>query len=194
LSYESRKLLVSSLTLSHVYYVSSVWFNCSSKNRKTIDCKIRSAARYVLCRGKFDSISHELNYGLKWLTCKFRLRFEILKLAFLMMHGSCPDFFKDYLCTSNFTQRVTRGRSYSIHNNLIKSNWGERSFRFSASKFWLDLPQELQTCDSYIRFESLLFAYLIANQQSEFDSLDDDNCCDLSCIASVLHFLVEDDL
>jgi hypothetical protein len=94
LLYERRKLLVSSLTLSHMYYVSCVWFNCCSMNRKAIDSKIRSAARCVLCREKFDSVCPDINNNLKWLNCKFRVRFEILKLAFHIMHGSSPDFLR----------------------------------------------------------------------------------------------------
>jgi hypothetical protein len=140
----------------------------------------------VICRGKFDSVTNEINNSLKWLSCKFGLRFEILKLAFNMIHGSCPDYFNGYLCTNN--------GSSSIQHELIRSSWGERSFRYSASKLWFELPHELQTCDSYVRFKSLLFNFLIGTQQSEFNSHDDDNCCDLSCIGSVLEFHCDDNL
>jgi hypothetical protein len=82
LSYDSRKLLATALTLSHLNYNSCVWYNCSSQNRKTIDTLIRNVARYVSCKGKHDSVSSEINTVLKWLNCKYRLQFEILKLAF----------------------------------------------------------------------------------------------------------------
>jgi hypothetical protein len=36
-SYDSRKLLATALTLSHLNYNSCVWYNCSSQNRKSID-------------------------------------------------------------------------------------------------------------------------------------------------------------
>jgi hypothetical protein len=41
LSLESRKLLVTSLTLSNLYYVSCVWFNCSSKIGKLLTAKFK---------------------------------------------------------------------------------------------------------------------------------------------------------
>jgi hypothetical protein len=78
LSFSSRKLLISSLTLSHLYYVSSVWFNRSSNNQKEIDRMFRRAAKFVLKLNKFDSVSYELNCELKWLNCKNRLKFETL--------------------------------------------------------------------------------------------------------------------
>jgi hypothetical protein len=187
LSFSSRKLLISSLTLSHLHYVSSVWFNSSSNNRKAIDRLFRRAARFVLNKDKYDSVSNELNCGLKWLNCKNRWKFETLKLAFHMMHNSGPTYFHDYLCTSDFSSRETRRGSYATHNQTLTSSWGERSFRYSASKLWFELPEYLKSCNSYAKFKFFLFAMLIDSQSTEYNSLCDDNVCDLSCIDSVLH-------
>jgi hypothetical protein len=60
LSYTSKKLLISALTLSNLHYVSSVWFNYNSTSRKTINQIFRNCAKFVLCKNKYDSISSEL--------------------------------------------------------------------------------------------------------------------------------------
>jgi hypothetical protein len=187
LSFSCRKLLISSLTLSHLHYVSYVWFNSCSNNRKSVDRLFRRAAKFVLNKDKYDSVSNELNCELKWLNCKNRWKFETLKLAFHMMHNTGPTYFHDYLCTSSFSSRETRRGTYVIHNQTLKSSWGERSFRYSAYKLWFEVPEHLKTCDSYARFKFSLFSLLITSQLAEYNSQCDDNLCDLSCIDSVFH-------
>jgi hypothetical protein len=163
LSFSSRKLLISSLTLSHLQYVSTVWLNSCSNNRKAVDRLYRRAAKFVLNKDKYDSVSNELNRGLKWLNCKNRWKFETLKLAFHMIHNSGPTYFHDYLCTSSFSSRETRRGSYVTHDQTLKSCWGERSFRYSASKLWFELPETLKLCDTYNRFKFSLFSLLITS-------------------------------
>jgi hypothetical protein len=186
LSYTSKKLLISALTLSHLHYVSSVWFNCNSTSRKAINQIFRSCAKFVLCKNKYDSISSELTNELKWLNCNNRRKFETLKLAFHMIHDSGPAYFRNYLSTSNFSLRETRRGTHVVHTPNIKCWWGERSFRHSASKLWFELPEYIKSCDYYPRFKFLLFSLLICDQSSEAILQHDDNVCDLSCIDSVI--------
>jgi retron-type reverse transcriptase len=193
LSYSSRKLLISSLTLSHLHYVSSVWFNSSTTNRTAIDRISRRAAKFVLNKDKYDSVSNELNCELKWLNCKNRLKFETLKLAFNMIHNSGPAYFLDYLCPNAFSSHETRRGSYVLHNQNLMSCWGERSFRYSASKLWFELPDNLKLCDSFVRFKSSLYLLLLTSQTTEYNSQCDDNVCDLSCIDSVLYSYTDHD-
>jgi hypothetical protein len=186
LSFASRKTLVTALTISHLNYCSSIWMNCSSQNRQSVDCLLRRAARYVCCKDKFDPVSRDFNDVLQWLNCTNRMKFETLKLAFAMFHDIGPKYFSSYLCL-DAASLSTRHKRYSRPSLHVKSWWGERSFKFTASRLWLELPINISECTSYHRFKYLVFTHLLSDQSSELNSRVCDNICDLSCIDSVVY-------
>jgi hypothetical protein len=119
LSFASRKTLAMALTISHLNYCSSIWMNCSSQNRQSVDCLLRRAARFVCSKDNFDPVSRDFTDNLEWLNCRNRTKFETLKLAFAMFHGTGPKYFSNYLCLEA-ASRSTRSKSYfrpSLHVN-----------------------------------------------------------------------------
>jgi hypothetical protein len=160
--------------------------NCPSQNRQSVDSLLRRAARYVCSKDKFDPVSRDFNDLLQWLNCRNRMKFETLKLAFAMFHDSGPKYFSNYLCL-DAVSRSTRHKSYFRPSLHVKSWWGERSFKFTASRLWLELPINISECTSYQRFKYLVFTHLLCVQSSELHTRICDNICDLSCIDSVVY-------
>jgi hypothetical protein len=138
-------------------------------------------------------VSYEINNVLRWLNCKHRLQFEILKLAFPVFHGSGPPYFSNYLDVQHYEIRHLRRSSYLRPSQNVTSWWGERSFKFNASKLWLQLPLEISECSSFPIFKILLYKYLINAQSGEYENQCIDNVCDLSCIDDVIRGLTDVD-
>jgi len=60
LSEKARLNIVTTMVLSKLFYAPCVWFNIGKAVRNKINNIIRSCARYVLCKSKFDSITHDI--------------------------------------------------------------------------------------------------------------------------------------
>jgi hypothetical protein len=80
-------------------------------NRKSINNKIRSAARYGLCRAKFDSVSLEINNNLQ------RFDYDLSCSNFMISYSSqyTKSKYKSILCKQKikFKQQIStmNGRS-----------------------------------------------------------------------------------
>jgi len=96
LSEKTRLNIVTSMVLSKLY-APCVWFNSSKSAKNKINNIIRSCARYVLGKSKFDSITVGINDKLQWLNCDYRFKFECLKFTYLILSQECPTMFKDCL-------------------------------------------------------------------------------------------------
>jgi hypothetical protein len=192
-SLESRIILVRSLVLSKLYYGAAVWFNGSRAHQKSIDKIIRSCARYALNKSKYDSVSYDMTTILKWLNCKYRIQFELLKLAFNIVNGNCPEMFKNYFDLTPVVIRSTRSGTRVSNAIVCKSSWGEKSFRNQASKLWINLPTPLKDISSLQMFKVHVYDYLLNLQLDDQASHENSNVCNLSCIDSVLNCDDDDD-
>jgi len=90
-------MIVNSMLLSKLHYAACLWFDSSSYVKQKINNILRRCARFVLGKAKYESVSRKFNNELEWVNCKYRFKFEFLKLAFLVLHNMCPNNFKDFL-------------------------------------------------------------------------------------------------
>jgi hypothetical protein len=185
---ESRCILVRSLVLSKLYYSAVVWFNGSKAHLNAIDKLIRTCARYALDKRKYDSVSLEMTSTLKWLNCKYRIQFELLKFSFKIVYDICPDIFKNYLDLTPVPIRSTRSGTRVSNSITCNSTWGKRSFRYRASEVWINLPSYLKSVSSYPLFKKLVYDYLHDLQLEDLEIPETTNVCNLSCIDSVLNY------
>jgi hypothetical protein len=102
----------------------------------------------------------DFNDVLEWLNCSNRMKFETLKLAFDIFHDTGSKYFSNYLCLEA-ASRSTRHRSYFRPSLHVKSWWGEQSFKFTASRLWLQLPINISECTSFQRFKYAVFTHLL---------------------------------
>ena len=180
LSYESKLLLIDAYVLSSINYAFSVWGNGSLQTKKTIDKILRSAARFIFNFKKFDPISRQLNLELEWLNSKYRFQFECLKFAFKIINNMVPDKFLNYLNIVDTNTRATRQQTYVTPLTNLPGKYGEKSLKFNATKLWINLPTEIQNCNSFPLFKKTLMAHLLTKQLTDSeDNLHDLNYCDL---------------
>jgi hypothetical protein len=192
-SLESRIILVRSLVLSKLYYGAAVWFNGSRAHQKSIDKIIRSCARYAFNKSKYDSVSYDMTTILKWLNCKYRIQFELLKLAFNIVNGNYPEMFKNYFDLTPVIIRSIRSCTCVSNAIVCKSTWREKSFRNQASKLWINLPNPLKDISSLQMFKVHVYDYLLNLQLDDQASHENSNVCNLLCIDSVLNCEDDDD-
>jgi hypothetical protein len=192
ISFEARKIFAESLVLSKLYYASCVWFKCSKNIEKQINKIIRSASRFALGRFKFDSISMNIVRDLGWLDCKFRYKFEVLKVAYKLMNNFCPEYFVNYLPVSNPTVISTRSRSY-ISQSDASSVYGLNSFKYLASQYWCNVPDRLKCNVSFVIFKKNIYEMNKTELLEVLLRRTLPDVCNLSCIDSVLNYHSSDD-
>ena len=162
----SKIIIINAYVLSIINYASVVWLNSSKNNCKIIDKLLKRSGRFIYRKRYIDTITKQICVDLKWLTSSFKYQFEVLKIAFSIMHGTAPDYFVNYLNFNNFTQRTTRNecKNYMIasHENSLSS------FRSNATKLWLDLPDRFKDVTlSLNKFKYHIFTTLLSKQTAE---------------------------
>jgi hypothetical protein len=70
LAVKQKKIVVEALVLSILYYACPIWL-IGKNNKKSADKIIRSCARFVYCKRKYDSISDNINVDLNWLNVEY---------------------------------------------------------------------------------------------------------------------------
>jgi len=156
--YEKARLnIVSTVLLSKLFYAPCVWFKSSKAGKNKINNIIRSCARYVLCKSKFDSIALDNNDKLEWLNCDYRFKFKCLKLTYLVLSQQCPTMFRDYVCLDDISCICTR--------NCSHFSTGPKSLQCAMALESTKLPNELQSCNSYNIFKHNTYKYLLNRQK-----------------------------
>jgi len=80
---DKLKLLSETLCLSHIQYMSLVWGAATVKTIERVNIHIKSMARFVLEKQKFDPITHEMTKKLGWLLPKHLYTFFSLSKYYL---------------------------------------------------------------------------------------------------------------
>ena len=94
LSMEGCKTLVHAFIASRVDYCNSILCGVGVTQLGFLQSVLRSAARLVMERRKFDSISDDMRDVLHWLPINQRIEFKICTYVFKCLHGTAPP----YLC------------------------------------------------------------------------------------------------
>ena len=89
------KILCETLCLSHLQYMTMIWGSADKKALKPVMKCFKSAARFVLSKKKYDSITTELTDHLLWLTPKNLYYYICLSFIKSFMLGTCPHIFSD---------------------------------------------------------------------------------------------------
>ena len=125
---------------------------------------LRSAARLILRKRKFDPISDDLRRRLHWLPVKQRIQYKLDKLGLLVykcLYGLAPPYLSSMLTPVSSNQYSCPLRS-AVRGDLTVPwartlRMGPRSFAVSGPELWNSLALELKNPSiSLETFESLL--------------------------------------
>lgn len=178
LSIKNKTNVIQALVLSLTNYATPIWL-ISMKNLNLIDKLIKTCARFIFNKSKYDSISDILNVDLDWLNAKNLCLFEMAKLSYRMMNNTGPELFHNYLELQQTNERTTRNQSYISLN--ISHGWGAKSFKTRASNAWVKLPELIQINSnifSLMTFKKLVKNHFINLQRTDrmreiFELIDD---------------------
>ena len=84
-------------------------------------------------------------------------------MTFKCLNDMAPTYLKTKLCTrSNIHDRETRYKN-NLDVPIFKTNSGQRSFKFRATKLWNDLDNKLKNINSFTVFKKKLKQNMLLN-------------------------------
>ncbi|ODM87743.1 putative RNA-directed DNA polymerase from transposon BS [Orchesella cincta] len=189
-SQETRLTLVNAYVLPIINYACIIWLSRSQEKAfKVIDRILRSCARFILGRKKYDSVTSSMCNELGWLSCKNMFSLQVLCFTYRIMFNNYKGFFKNYLDFSFDVSQNTRTQSYLLPKNKPKSYWGECAFKYKSVALWLKLPESVcNKIKSLNIFKSSVHSLLLKKQCDEISARrdEDDNDIINDCINYVI--------
>ena len=96
LSVDSCHTLVRALILSRLDYCNGLLYGLSAELIGKLDSVMRSAARLILKRQRFDHISTLMRNQLHWLDITARIKYKMCVFAFRCLKNTAPRYLSDY--------------------------------------------------------------------------------------------------
>lgn len=165
--YFTQKSLITigvAVVISILNYMSCVWGVASQRNLIVAERVIRSLARLVLRKRKFDPVSSDIKLDLNWLFPKDMSIFRTLCIMYKIVKLNNVPFFDGYFCKlSEFHNHMTRGSSNNNFRSTMKprTEFGRNSFNFRGILLWNSLPNDIKDELSYVTFKNKLRTYLL---------------------------------
>lgn len=145
-----------SIIFPHFNYCCTVW--CSSKNKSNMDCIFKlqkSAARIILNVHDFRTPSNEMFSLLRWMPISDYFIFRKLILIFKVLHNLTPSYMNVFRYISTVSTRNTRGSSDNLlYVPSCRTEYYKRSFTFSGTRLWNELPKEIRECLTLSSFKT----------------------------------------
>jgi len=130
-------LLVKSMIFSHLNYMICIWGSAKKSLIKQVEGITRAAARLVLCKGKYDSISDDICNVLKWLSIRNLEKKSVLCHMFKILKGRLhPDFLINYFEECGLNHNFNTRGSNQLRQNVFRKEIYRRSFRYRGSQYW----------------------------------------------------------
>lgn len=148
LSETSCSALVHAFVTSSLDYCNSLLAGIGDGLIGQLQSVIRVAARLVLRRRKFDSISTDMHDRLHWLPIRSRIDFKLGLLVYKCLHGIAPPYLVEMLQPKSDVPSLCRLRSTArgdlVVPRTLTKTFGPRSFSVSGASFWNSLPDHLR--------------------------------------------------
>jgi hypothetical protein len=131
-----------------------LWGTASKENTKIVEKCIRSSARFLLSQNRSDRVLRDIYENLGWLTPTDSHKYFSLCTLYKILRLKCIPFFNNYL-------RPNLGldsHDTIAFNNLYipkkhRNNFGVRSFFYSSTRLWNNLPANLRASKSFPMFK-----------------------------------------
>ena len=134
------------ITISKLFYCSSMWASTTKKNIHRLQKIQNFAARIMTGARKYDHITPMLK-ELDWLPVAKQLEVRDTLMAFKCIKGLAPPSMCNKFTTrSQVHTRNTRNKD-KLNIPFFRSATGQRSFSYRAAQLWNDLPESLANID-----------------------------------------------
>ena len=168
LSMKTCTALVHAFVTSRLDYCNSLLSGINKELLNRLESVLRSAARLVLRKRKFDPISDDIRNTLHWLPVRQRIEFKLGILVFKCLHGDAPSYLVESLSLVSVNPALQTHRSASRGDLVVPRTrtvrMGPRSFCVSGPKLWNSLPLEIRTHEQTLAaFKAKLKSHLFTN-------------------------------
>ena len=142
--------------LPHLDYCCVIWGNCNITQEDKLIRFQKRAARLILDKD-FTTPSKILFTELSWLTFPERVNFQKAVLLYKIFNGLSPDYLKDmFIFTSDIHDRTLRSSSqFQLYSPRPNTEQYRKSFAYSGSLIWNDLPYFVKSAKSVAQFKRL---------------------------------------
>jgi exonuclease III len=161
LNVQMRKLFFNAYILPHIDYCCIIWGNCTSTQEQRLIRFQKRAARLILDQD-VNAPSSILFKELNWMTFPERVSFQKAVLMFKLFNGTAPDYLLNkFPLVSHIHERNLRSTSHSqLYSPKPNTEVFRRSFSYSGSLIWNNLPTYVRNANSLIHFKSLYIQWL----------------------------------
>jgi exonuclease III len=156
LSVHMRKLFFNAYILPHIDYCCVIWGNCNVSHEVRLVRFQKRAARLILDKD-FNTPSQVLFNELNWMIFPDRVKYQKAVLVYKIFHGLAPDYLSDiFTLTSEVHNRDLRSTSESqFYSPRPNTEFFRKSFKYSGSAIWNNLPNNLKRASSVHQFKRL---------------------------------------
>ena len=142
-------MLVTNQVISRLDFCNSAYVNLPNYQLKKMQMILNKAARLVT-GARYDERITPYLIGLHWLPIKARINYKICTLTHIALSTQKPAY---------LFQKINRTRT-RLFVPRINTNYGKRSFHYSAPSLYNSLPNELKQVTDIQRFKKKLKTHL----------------------------------
>ena len=152
--------LIHAFVMCHLDFCNGLLSGIPARQVQKMQVVQNSAARLIYRVRKQESVSPIIR-DLHWLPIHSRISFKMLLLAYECFYNFAPSYLVELLkrYTPVRNLRSSKKKMFVIPPVQTRS-YGERSFTYTASTLWNNLPEHLKNIDSIDKFKIALKTHL----------------------------------
>lgn len=157
-SKESLERIGVAMVLSVIMYMASVWGSAKCNQLIIVEKVLRSLARLVLGKRKYDPVAEDIRNDLKWLFPKEMSDYRLLCIMFKLLKSNNVPFFTDYFVkVQDLHHHNTRTAVVGLTSSVNpRTNYGLTTFNFRGVKLWNNLRNDIKNEECYVTFKAKL--------------------------------------
>ena len=156
LNFQTRKLLVEHCAFSHLNYCREIWGNLTGIQNALLQKLISFGAKIVFLKSKRDHSSHlieALGFFSSEISNVYYLSCTAFKCIKNLNNMNIPKIFHLNLSESRTRNKVILPKP--------KTNYLRCTILYRASKFWLEIPDDLKNKKTFLCFKNAFKKHLI---------------------------------
>lgn len=139
-----------------------IYANCSNAALDKL-IKLNNKLLRILLDKKYDTPNIELYRIINSLPIPLLHEMKLLEIVHKCYYHKhlLPEIFQNYFVTNNLVHHHHTRNKLNLHLSIVNSSCGQRSFSYSGSKYWNDIPSNFKIYCSTAEFKNHIKHYLM---------------------------------